>query len=309
MKQIMIAGPTCSGKSRLAVTLAKKIDAEIISADSRQCYKEINIGTAKPTAEQLQSVRHYNISDLHLTEDDSAQKFYERAKSWSSEIERRGKRVIYAGGSTLHLQSLIRPLDDIPSSNSDNVEALTEELKEKGVEHLFKKLSEVDPVYAGKIEPNNHRQIIRALDVWMQTGEPFSSFHRDDKFEEPENIAVYGLHWPRKMLHERISRRCDEMLEKGLVSETRNLLDAGCSQNLQALQTVGYKQVIQHLNGEIDYEQMVKDFKTATRRYAKRQITWLRRWPFLTWLDHSKADVEMLAERIEQQVAADVQKG
>lgn len=305
----MIAGPTCSGKSSLAVSLAKEINGEIISVDSRQCYRQINVGTAKPTADQLKEVRHYNISNLDLDEEDSAQKFYQRAQVWTDEIEKKGNRVIYAGGSTLHLQSLVKPFDEIPSSNQENLDSLEREMQEKGLEVLFDRLTEMDPEYAQKMDGKNYQRIFRALDVWMQTGKPFSSFHSNESFTKPEKISVFGLHWPREILHQRINQRCEEMLENGLIQETERILNVGFSENLQALQTVGYKQVIQYLNNEIDHDQMVRDFKTATRRYAKRQITWLRRWPFLEWLDRSGQTEPELIERIKQQVAADSQKG
>ncbi|MEX2456863.1 MAG: tRNA (adenosine(37)-N6)-dimethylallyltransferase MiaA [Balneolaceae bacterium] len=309
MNRIMIAGPTCSGKSSLAVSLAQEIGGEIISVDSRQCYRQINVGTAKPSKDQLEAVPHYNISNLNLDAEDSAQKFYKRALAWSDEIEQKGNRVIYVGGSTLHLQSLVKPFDELPSSNQQNLDSLEREMKKKGIDALFEKLKEVDPEYAHKMDGKNYQRIFRALDVWMQTGKPFTSFHLNDSFTQPENISVFGLHWPRKMLHQRINKRCNEMIENGLIQETEQILDEGFSQNLQALQTVGYKQVIQYLNKEIDHDQMIKDFKTATRRYAKRQITWFRRWPFLEWLDRSTHTEPELIERIKQQVAADSQKG
>lgn len=304
-KRIIIAGPTASGKSSLAVELALRMDGEIISADSRQCYRQINIGTAKPTDEQLSLVPHHNISILDLEEEDSAQAFYERCTAWISEIEKRGKTAIIAGGSTLHLQSLVRPFDDLPSSSEKNIKTLQQQLNENGTGFLYEKLKSVDPDYAESMDGQNQQRIIRALDVWMQTGKPFSSFHSNREFEEPEGYTVFALHWPRKMLHRRIEQRCDEMLKAGLMDETKSLLDAGFSKNLQSLQTVGYRQVIQFLNGEIGREQMEKDFKTATRRYAKRQITWLRRWPFVIWLDASENSIEMLASQVQEQVAAD----
>jgi len=305
----MIAGPTASGKSSLAVKLAKWINGEIISVDSRQCYRQINIGTAKPTRQQLRDVPHHNISNLDLDEDDSAMQFFARAMEWAKEIEDRDRTVIFCGGSTLHLQSLVRPLDDMPSSNEENIEQLQAEIDDRGVGPLFERLQKVDPDYASGMNDRNPRRIIRALDVWMQTGKPFSHFHDDKPFEQPENMSVFATHWPRKMLHQRIEERCDEMLANGLVEETESLLEMGFSPDLQALQTVGYRQVIEFLNGEIDREQMEKDFKTATRRYAKRQITWLRRWPFLRWLNcHENSPADLL-ETIQQQVAADMNKG
>ena len=182
-------------------------------------------------------------------------------------------------------------------------------IDEKGVDAMFEKLKKVDPAYAGKMNDRNPRRIIRALDVWMQTGKPFSHYHNDKPFEQPKNMSVFATHWPRKKLHQRIEERCDKMLANGLIEETKNLLELGYSPDLQALQTVGYRQVIEYLNGEIDREQMAKDFKTATRRYAKRQITWLRRWPFLTWLNYSENSQADLLETIQQQVAADMNKG
>lgn len=307
--RIIIAGPTASGKSSLAVSLAIEMGAEIISVDSRQCYRQINTGTAKPTQAQLKAVRHFNISNLNLDEDDSAMSFYDRAMDWAEEIEARGNTVIFSGGSTLHLQSLVRPLDNLPESDPENIQQLEKEMKMGGVDLLFKKLQQKDPIYAKKMDGTNHRRIIRALDVWMQTGKPFSSFHTKSSFEQPENMSIFALHWPRKTLHSRIEQRCDEMLEKGLVDETKSILKEGFSPGLQALQTVGYKQVIQYLEEEISYEQMVKDFKTATRRYAKRQITWLRRWPFVNWLNCAKNSETELLETIQQRVAADMNKG
>lgn len=307
--RIMIAGPTASGKSTLAVMLAKWINGEIISVDSRQCYRQINIGTAKPTPEQLRDVPHYNISNLDLTEEDSAMDFHQRAMTWADDIESRERTVIFCGGSTLHLQSLVRPLDDMPSSSEDNIRELQSTIENRGVDVLFEKLKQVDPEYVGKMNDRNPRRILRALDVWMQTGKPFSHFHDNKPFEQPENMSVFATHWPRKMLHQRIEERCDNMLNNGLIEETKQILQAGYSAELQALQTVGYRQVILFLNGEISREQMEKDFKTATRRYAKRQITWLKRWPFLTWLDCSKNSRADLLETIQHQVAADVNKG
>lgn len=283
--RIIITGPTASGKSSLTVSLAEEIDGEIISVDSRQCFKRIDIGTAKPSKEQLQRIPHYNISVLDVDEEDSVADFKKRSEQYTAEIESKGKTVIYCGGSTLHIQSLIQPLDDMPDADPENVEMLNQKAEEKGLEHLFEKLEEVDPEYAQKMDGHNRQRIIRALDVWHQTGKPFSSFHSDDPITLPENMLLFALNHPRKILHERISKRADQMLEDGLVEETKRLLEEGFDRNLQAFNTVGYKQVIQFLDGEISKEQMVKDMKTATRRYAKRQITWLRRWPFVDWIN------------------------
>jgi tRNA dimethylallyltransferase len=293
--RIIIAGPTASGKTSLAVSMAEEIDGEIISVDSRQCFKRIDVGTAKPSKEQLHKIPHHNISVLDIDEEDSVADFKERSDQYTSEIEAKDKRVIYCGGSTLHLQALIQPLDDMPDANPENIKMLNQNAEEKGLEHLFKKLKEVDPEYAEKMDGLNRQRIIRALDVWHQTGKPFSSFHSDEPVTLPENMLFYALNHPRTILHERISKRTDKMLEEGLVDETKQLLEEGFDRDLQAFNTVGYKQAIQFLDGKISKEQMTKDIKTATRRYAKRQITWLRRWPFVKWINmHEKTNEEVL---------------
>lgn len=314
MKQrIIIAGATASGKSDLAVSLAERINGEIISVDSRQCYRQINIGTAKPTPEQLARVPHHNVSVLDLDEPDTVAAFKQRAERYAREIEEKGKTVIYCGGSSLHLQSVFHPLDDIPGANRENIDRLTRQIETDGLLSVYEKLLDVDPAYSKKMDGMNPQRMIRALDVWMQTGRPFSEFHSGPPRELPERFSLFALHHPRKILHQRISERADQMIENGLVEETQKLLKKGYPPNLQALQTVGYKQVIQYLLGDIFRPQMIEDIKTATRRYAKRQITWLRRWPFVQWLDLTPSgkakNRSELAEHIEQQVAADMQKG
>ncbi|PWN05568.1 tRNA (adenosine(37)-N6)-dimethylallyltransferase MiaA [Rhodohalobacter mucosus] len=307
--RIIIAGPTASGKSSLAMRIARLLDGEIVSVDSRQCYRMLDIGTAKPPEEDLSEVPHHNISILDLTENDTAASFRIRALKAAEEIERRNHTVIFCGGSTLHLQSLIQPLDDLPGANEQNLSTLKEWEQKKGIEYLYGMLQEHDPDYAASMDGMNRQRIYRALDVWMQTGKPFSSFHTHEKPTLPENYILFALHHPRKVLHDRISMRTDRMLEEGLVEETEAILSQGYSPELQSLQTVGYRQVIDYLNGSIGYDKMAEDIKTATRRYAKRQITWLRRWDFVNWLDMSRLSKQEAADYICAQVAADTNKG
>lgn len=303
-KRIIIAGPTASGKSSLAIQLALQTHSEIVSIDSRQCYRLIDIGTAKPTAEQLLHVPHHNISVLDLDEPDSVAQFRVRVLNYADTVENRGKKVVFCGGSTLHLQSLIQPLDDIPPANPKHIVQLQEQANRDGLKNLFRQLQDVDPEYAKSMDGMNRQRIFRALDVWMQTGKPFSSFHSNKKPELPVNYFFFGLNHPRDVLHQRIEKRTDQMIKLGLIDETRSLLNLGFSPSLQAFQTVGYKQAVQHIKGEISYEQMVKDIKTATRRYAKRQITWLRRWNFVRWIDMSINSEQNAIDYIQQQVAA-----
>ncbi len=305
----MILGPTASGKTELACRLAGEWNGEIISVDSRQCYKRIDIGTAKPDPEVLRDMTHYNISILNLRQGDSVVNFLERAGKWEDQIRKKGKRILYTGGSTLHLRGVLQPMDDLPDASPENISSLEASEKSNGIEHLYATLETVDPEYASEMDGFNRQRIMRALDVWMQTGRPFSSFHKSKEVTPPGDLQVFGLYWPRKLLHERINLRVDRMIEKGLVDETRQILDDGYEPELQSLQTVGYRDVIRYLKGETTYDQMIADIKTQTRRYAKRQITWFRRWPFITWLDASEMETKKMVDVIKQGLAADLNKG
>lgn len=296
--RIILLGPTASGKTSLSILLAEELTTSIISADSRQCYKHLNIGTAKPTQEELTSVPHYNISNLELEEEDSAVKFLSRAAQWEEEIEAHSKYVIYAGGSTLHLTGLIQPFDGAPGSNSENVEILNRRIEKEGIEALFEQLKEIDPDYIPKMDGMNRQRIIRALDVWMQTGKPFSSFHQEEDIKPDTNTVVFGLHWDREKLYTRINQRVDQMMALGLVEEVQSILSEGYSKQLQSLQTVGYREVLSFLDGEFSKEEMVEKIKTNTRRYAKRQLTWFRRWDFIHWLDAENYSSEELKDQV-----------
>jgi len=303
--RVLLLGPTAVGKTTLSISLAGALNAEIISADSRQCYRYLDIGTSKPTREELQQVRHYNISILEPDEPDSAADFYERAMRWEEEIRAKGKNILYVGGSTLHLQSIIKPFDDVPEADNKNIEKLEREAEAKGIETLYAKLEEVDPDYARKMDGMNTQRILRALDVWMQTGKPFSSFHSDDEaFELPSETWVFGLRRDRKNLYDRINRRVDRMFEQGFLEEVQSLLDRGYTMEDRGLNSVGYRDAIRYLNGEKSREQMIKDMKTQTRRYAKRQLTWFRRWDFIRWIDLDRKSEEEARKIILDTLAA-----
>ena len=308
IKKIILLGPTASGKTSLAVQLAKKLDAEIISADSRQCYKYLNIGTAKPSPDQLAEIPHHNISVLEPEQEDSVADFHKRAATYTNDILTRGKQVIYAGGSTLHLQALLQPLDDIPDSDMSNIRLLQKEAEQDGLDKLFSRLQAVDPVYADQMDGLNPQRIYRALDVWMQTSKPFSSFHTNNRIVIPDDTLVIGLQSKREILYNNINQRADQMLKAGLIEETRNLLETGLSPDAQSLNTVGYKQVISFLNGELSADEMADEIKTKTRRYAKRQITWFRRWDFIRWLDAGHQNEKKLLADTELLLAAKLQK-
>lgn len=302
--RILLLGPTAVGKTALSVDLAKRIDAEIISTDSRQCYKFMNIGTATPTKAEQGGVPHYNLSIIDPAQKDSVVNFYERAQQWEQEIISRKKHVLYVGGSTLHVQSVIQPLDDVPQANQENIDRLEAQIENEGIEPLYEKLKEVDPEYAQKMDGMNTQRIIRALDVWMQTDRPFSSFHSDDDtITVPDDLLVFGLKRERQHLYDRINQRTDQMFEEGFLDEVRSILDRGYLLQDPGLNTVGYKEAIAFLKDEIDREQMTKDIKTQTRRYAKRQLSWFRRWNFINWIDLENTAIEAAQDFIAKRLA------
>lgn len=302
--RIILLGPTASGKTELSLQVAEELGIPIISVDSRQCYKHVNIGTAKPSEEELQRVKHYNISNLELDKPDSVQAFSNRVELWENEILKDHKHSFFVGGSTLHLQSLIRPMDDMPSANEENLQALTTIIDEQGVEVLFSRLAEVDPDYIKTMDGMNRQRIIRALDVWMQTGKPFSSFHVNKEFELPANTLVFGMHRERQNLYDRINARVDSMIADGLIEETKAILEMGYSKELQPLNAVGYREIIAYLEGEMSKEIAIEKIKTQSRRYAKRQLTWFKRWNFIEWLPAQTKKVEELKEIMLSHLAA-----
>lgn len=302
--RIILLGPTASGKTELSLQVAEELGIPIISVDSRQCYKHLDIGTAKPMKLELNRVKHYNISNLELDEPDSVKAFFERACAWEQKILSSHDHSFFVGGSTLHLQSLIRPIDDVPSSNEKNIAEIEAEIKNNGIEPVYKKLKSVDPDYIKTMDGMNRQRIIRALDVWMQTGKPFSSFHSNNDFELPTDTIVFGIQRDRKNLYERINQRVETMIEQGLIAETQQVLEMGYSKDQQPLNAVGYREIISVLNSEMDLDNAIKNIKTQTRRYAKRQLTWFRRWDFINWLPADEKKPEELKEIILSHLAA-----
>ncbi len=297
--RIVLLGPTASGKSTIAAQLANRLNGVVISADSRQVYSEMKIGTAVPEPELLALAPHYNVQIISPREEENIQRFLDRVSGWENEIGKK-KPIIYVGGSTLYLQALLFGIDKTPTSNQENLNALKNEAKTKGIEFLFEKLKKVDPIYAGKMDGFNTQRIIRALDVYIQTGQPYSSFHNQtDYTKAPDGFVVYGLNWPREKLYERINLRVDEMLKAGLTDEVISLLKK-YDASVQSLQTVGYKEPIAYLNGKFSIQEMTEEIKKNTRRYAKRQLTWFRRWPFIEWIDMGMNTPEEVIELISQ---------
>jgi tRNA dimethylallyltransferase len=282
---IAVIGPTAVGKTEYSIDLALEVDAEIISADSRQIFREMSIGTAKPTSDELAAVPHHFINERSIVEPFTAAEFGQEGRQRIDEIRSRGRRVLIVGGSTLYIHALLFGLDDIPPTDPDIRRALNSRLKSEGLGTLQKELEVLDPKTAYNIDLNNPRRVLRALEVFRGTGKSLAEFQESTSTAHPLPSVLRILHRSRERLYDRINARVDEMYKNGLVEEVDAILKAGHSPSLQALQTIGYRETIGFLKGEFDHARMVELVKRNTRRYAKRQLTWFRRYPEAEWID------------------------
>lgn len=287
MKQplIIITGPTAVGKTEASILLAKEIDGEIISADSMQVYKGMDIGTAKITKEEMKGVPHHLIDILSPEQDFNVYTFQKLAKEAVEDILSRGKIPILAGGTGFYIQALLYGISFQEEANTCRKE-LEKIHAEKGTTYLHSMLKEVDPVSADIIHPNNVKRVIRALEFYQETGEPISKHNETQRQKESQFESVYFvLHMPRELLYQRINERIDQMLENGLVQEVAALKELGIRREMTSMQGIGYKEVLDYLDGELSYEDMVYLLKRDTRHFAKRQLTWFRREKDVIWLD------------------------
>lgn len=287
MKQplIIITGPTAVGKTEASILLAKEIDGEIISADSMQVYKGMDIGTAKITKEEMKGVPHHLIDILSPEQDFNVYTFQKLAKEAVEDILSRGKIPILAGGTGFYIQALLYGISFQEEANTCRKE-LEKIHAEKGTTYLHSMLKEVDPVSADIIHPNNVKRVIRALEFYQETGEPISKHNETQRQKESQFESVYFvLHMPRELLYQRINERIDQMLENGLVQEVAALKELGIRREMTSMQGIGYKEVLDYLDGELSYEDMVYLLKRDTRHFAKRQLTWFRREKDVIWMD------------------------
>ncbi len=288
---LTVLGPTASGKSALAIRLAKTLGAEILSADSRQCYKGMSIGTSATTPEEQLGLTHHYVQSISPHQPESASSFSIFANKVMEETQRKGTPLIIVGGSTLYLQALFFPLASLPPASKENLEELERQESREGLQSLYRKLERVDPHYASTMDGLNRQRIFRALDVWMQTGEPFSSYHsqQEQGYDNPTNPVVqsqpvFGLHMDRAMLHDRIAKRVKHMIDRGLQDEVEQLLKSGCSWESSPMKSVGYREWKPFFEGNASLKEVQEAIIVATRQYAKRQMTWFRRWPFVQWI-------------------------
>lgn len=285
-KVIVICGPTASGKTALSIELAKKIDGEIVSADSMQIYKDMNIGTAKPTQEEMQEIKHYLLDFVSPEERYSVANYKKDAKNAIKEIIKKGKTPIVVGGTGLYIDSLIYEIEynDIKLDEKYR-EELEQIAEEKGLETLYNLANKIDPEAMKKISSNDRKRIIRVLEIYHSTGKTKTQQEKESRMNEPEfDYKVFAINWEREKLYERINKRVDIMLEQGLIKEVEEL-QKKYTKFPTAMQGLGYKEVVDYLNGKYDKEEMIEKIKMETRRYAKRQLTWFRKNKQTIWLN------------------------
>jgi tRNA dimethylallyltransferase len=302
---IIILGPTASGKTKLSIELAKKIDGEIISADSMQIYKYMNIGTAKPDMEERAGIKHYLIDEVNPDEEFSVARFQQLALNYIKEILGKGKHPIITGGTGLYINSLIYNINFSETiSDWELREKLKQEAEEKGNQFLHDRLTAVDPAAAAKIHVNDLKRIIRALEVYEYTKKPISYHQEVSKTIPPEhNYIIIGLTMDRERLYERINKRVDLMLEKGLVEEVKKLVSMGYDKNAIAMQGLGYKEILQYIRGEKLLDEVIYILQRDTRHYAKRQMTWFRRIPGVHWVNVDCMDQQEILKNVSDYLA------
>jgi tRNA dimethylallyltransferase len=279
---IVVAGPTAVGKTDLSIKLAQYFDTVVLSADSRQFYREMNIGTAKPTHVEMQGVPHYFIDSHSISEEYNAGQFETDALQILDTVFKEKDVAILVGGSGLYVRALCEGMDEMPEIPEGIREALSRKLETEGLENLVTELEKLDPEYAAQVDQANPQRVVRALEVCLASGQPYSAFRSRQKKERPFQIIKIGLTRDRETLYRRIDLRMDQMLAQGLLEEVKSLQPY---RSHNAMQTVGYSEIFDYLDGVYDWEEAVRLLKRNSRRYAKRQLTWFRKDPDFHWFE------------------------
>ena len=289
---IVISGPTASGKTSLSVALAKHFNSCVLSADSRQFYKEVSIGTAKPTIEEMEGIPHYFIDSHQLTDEVSAAQFEREALQILEELFQKHETIILTGGSGMFVDALCDGLDKIPTSKKIRNE-LQEQVDQGNLESLLEELKEKDPIYFEQVDQKNPVRITRAVEVIRLTGRPYSELRKSKPKKRPFTVQRFVIEHDREFLYERINRRVDIMMETGLLEEVKSVIPL---KHLSSMNTVGYRELFNYLDGNCSLDEAVNMIKQNSRRYAKRQITWLKRNPSANWIPFSTT--EQMTEEI-----------
>lgn len=284
-KLIVIIGPTAVGKTKLSIELAKQLDGEIISGDSMQIYKGMDIGTAKVSEEEMQGIPHYLIDIKEPDESFSVAEFQEIVRKQIDDIHARGKMPMIVGGTGLYIQSVIYDYQFTETPSDEKVrERMEVFIKAHGIDPLYEKLKEIDPDSAAAIHKNNHRRVIRALEVYEVTGKKFSDYTKEQSQELLYDVSIIGLTMDRDVLYERINHRVDMMMQAGLLDEVKSLYESGLH-DVQSIQAIGYKELYAYFVGRCTLEEAVEQLKQNSRRYAKRQLTWFRNKMPVKWIE------------------------
>ncbi len=298
---IIIVGPTAVGKTALGVALAQALQGEIISGDSVQVYRKLDIGSAKPTLAEQGNIPHYLLDALEPTEPFTVAQFQTLANQAIQDIQSRGKVPIVVGGTGLYIRSLIDPFQ-FAEHGSESIRSFwTAFLSEQGKEALHQELAKRDPLSAQRLHPNDTVRIIRALEMCQLTGKPFSETRGNQDLNYPPlppSTLYVGLTAPREIIYERINRRCEQMVAAGLIEETHNLIKEGYSPKLKPLQSIGYRHALLYLYGKVTLPEMMRIFQRDTRHFAKRQLTWFRRDPRVVWYDTYSGNLTNILESL-----------
>ncbi|WP_299440531.1 tRNA (adenosine(37)-N6)-dimethylallyltransferase MiaA [uncultured Aquimarina sp.] len=280
---IVVVGPTAIGKTSLSIQLAKHFNCEIVSADSRQFYKEMRIGTAVPTLEELQQSKHHFIQHKSIQETYSVGDFEKDALEILNKLFEKNEYAILVGGSGLYVDAVTKGFDSFPEISGDVREALKKKHEDEGIESLQQQLKTLDPIYYEKVDIHNTHRVMRALEVCISSGKPYSSFITKTPKKRPFNIIKIGITAERAIIYDRINQRVDIMIKEGLLEEVKGLYD---HKSLNALNTVGYKEIFEYIEGNWDLDFAISEIKKNTRRFAKRQLTWFRKDKEIIWFDY-----------------------
>lgn len=294
---IVLIGPTGVGKTDLSIKIAEKYGSPIISADSRQLYSDLKIGTAAPTEEYLKRVKHYFVGTLKLTDYYSAAQYESEVISLLEELFKRNNTILLTGGSMMYIDAICKGIDDIPTVDSETRQMMMEKYEKEGLDRLCAELKLLDPEYYSTVDLKNPKRVIHALEICYMTGKTYTSFRTGNKKQRPFDIIKIGLCRDREELYERINKRVDIMIKEGLVDEVKSVYEY---RNLNSLNTVGYKEIIQYLEGNCTLEFAIEKIKQNSRIYSRKQMTWFKRDNDITWFHPDKE--EEIMEFIESQL-------
>lgn len=294
---VVLLGPTAVGKTELSLKLAERLQSPILSADSRQLFAELKIGTAAPTSEQLARVKHYFIGNLHLTDYYSAAQYEQDVLREMEVLFQTHDTLLMTGGSMMYIDAVTKGIDEIPTVDDETRQMLKEHFEKDGLDALVKELKVLDPEYYNVVDLKNHKRVVHALEICYMTGKTFTSFRKAEVKERPFHIVMVGLQRPREELFERIGQRVDQMMADGLLEEVKQVLPF---KELNSLNTVGYKEIFNYLDGEWPLELAVEKIKRNTRVYAKKQMTWFKKNERIKWFHPD--EVEAIMQYIDEQI-------